>query len=88
MESSWKVEGELSRTTYKTGSRGRGYWLVLIRVEKGEICLYVHDLELQRKVEVASLGSTILARGVIEPHSRYSQAEKPYFLSPSSIEIS
>jgi hypothetical protein len=83
----WVLEGELSKTTYKVSARGKGYWLALVRVEKGEICLYVHDIELQRIVESSELGMRITASGQIEPHSRYSQAEKPYFLSPSSISL-
>ena len=84
----WTLEGELSRTTYKTSARGRAYWLALVRVEAGEICLYVHDPDLQRKIETAKLGSRVIATGPIEPHKMYSQAEKPYFLSPTVLTIS
>lgn len=87
MSCKWLVEGQLSKATYKVGSKGNGYWIALIRVENGEVCLYVHDLEIQRFLESAPLGAYVIASGIIEPHNRYSQAEKPYFLSPAVMTL-
>jgi hypothetical protein len=81
----WTLAGTLSQATYKTVGSGRGFWLLHVRVEKGEITLYVHEPELQRVAEELTLGTPIFATGKILPHSRVSQAERPYFLSPTSL---
>lgn len=83
----WSLSGTLSQSTYKTVGSGRGFWLLYVRVDKGEICMYVHDPELQRVAETLELGQKIVARGIILPHARVSQTERPYFLSPSNLTI-
>ena len=85
MNCEWTLTGTISQSVYKTTGSGRGFWLVHVRVDKGEICLYVHEPELQRGMESTALGQRITATGVINPHSRVSQADRPYFLSPSAI---
>jgi hypothetical protein len=83
----WKLSGTISQATYKTTGSGRGFWLLHVRVEKGDICLYVHEPELQNVAEKLSLGQRISASGSILPHARVAQAERPYFLSPLRIEL-
>lgn len=83
----WEAHGTISQSTYKTGSRGNGYWILLIRQESGDLCVYVHDVELQRVAENLALGSRVAISGVVEPHARFNQVEKPYFLKPLKISI-
>jgi hypothetical protein len=83
----WVLTGTVSKSSYKTTQAQRSFWVVMIRVEKGEICLYIHDTELQKIVERVALGTRVQVNGFILPHSRVSNAEKPYFLSPSRIQI-
>jgi len=83
----WTITGTVSKSSYKTTQAQRSFWVVMIRVEKGEICLYVHDPELQKIAERIALGTRVQVDGVILPHARVSNAEKPYFLSPSRITI-
>ena len=87
-ECTWRVRGTVAHTAYKTGARGNYYWILMVRVETCEICIYVHDESLQRITENLNLGTLIDVTGVIEPHSRVNQSEKPYFLTPASIQIS
>jgi hypothetical protein len=58
---------------------------MLVRVQKGDVALYIHEPEVQSIVEKLSLGTLIKASGEILPHRQVSNTEKPYFLSPLSI---
>jgi hypothetical protein len=82
----WSVSGTLLESTYKTTERGKSYWILNIRVDDGLLGLYVHDSALRDQVESLALGSTITARGVIEPHKYLSALNKPYFLTCKVIE--
>ena len=86
-ECKWELQGSLSQITYKTNSRGNGYWVLLVRITTGDLCIYVHDVELQRKAESLSLGQRVSITGKVDPHANFKIVEKPYFLNPLSIDV-
>lgn len=84
---SWSAQGTITQSTYKTKDRGGGYWQVFIRVDKGDLCLYFHNEVLQAVVERLTLGTRIRVSGIITPHNQVNRADKPYFLSPLTLEL-
>ena len=85
---SFHLRAPVSRTVFKTKDNGKSFWQLYVRLEKGELCFYVHDPELQKITEALELGAMIEIQGIIEPHKTYSQTERPHFLSPATIKVS
>ena len=83
----WTAQGTITQSTFKTKDGGGGYWQVFIRVDKGDLCLYFHNEAMQSIIERLSLGTKIRVSGVITPHNQVNRADRPYFLSPSTLEV-
>jgi hypothetical protein len=81
----WHAIGVVVETAHQEGRKGKLFWKVIIKSDKGFNCLYVRQGDLLSVAENLKPGQMIEAAGEITSQMESSNAARPVFLNTTQL---
>ena len=85
MKCIWKLNGIVEQIISTQDKFARPYWKVVVKLDSGNVMLFVHDEGLFATTIGLRISDQIEVIGEIIPKAN--ECNKPYFLNPTEIRV-